>query len=60
MPKELKGINWLCYSIMSPNISGIYLKRRNPHPYKLYVRPMEGKTHPQNSLITLSTSILGT
>ena len=28
-----------------------YLKWRNPHQYKLHVRLMYGKTHPQNSLI---------
>ena len=37
-----------------------YLKWRNPHLYKLYIRLMQGKTHHQNSLTRFSTSILGT
>ena len=36
-----------------------YLKWRNPHLCKLYVWLMQGKSHPQNSLIMYSTSILG-
>ena len=37
-----------------------YLKWRNPYLCKLYVRLMKGKTHPQNSLVRCSTSVLGT
>ena len=44
--------------IQSPNTSGT--QNGGTHLYKLYVRLMQGKTHPQNSLIWFSTSILGT
>ena len=40
-----------------------YLKWRYSHNHiftYIYIRLMQGKTHPQNSLIRLSTSILGT